>query len=130
MNEEALQEILEQTKKEAQFTRIIAIIMAVMLGILLICVFIIVPRITGVLRNVDQAVTQAQEIMTQGEAAITEVRSALGGVDEMTTSIKKLGDETLKGISEVDFEQLSQAIADLQAAVEPLARFSRALGGR
>ena len=129
MNEEALREILEQTKKEAKFTRIIAIIMAAMLCILLICVLIIVPRIVGVLRSVDAALTQAQQIMTQANAAIGEVRSALDGVDEMTGSIKRLGDETLKGISEVDFEKLSQAISDLQAAVEPLARFSRALSG-
>ena len=129
MNEEALQQILEQTKKEARFTRIIAIIMAIMLTAILIALLLVVPRAIRVFNTVYSAVTKAQEIMEQGEEALIEVRASLEGVDTMTESIGKLGDEALKGISEVDFETLSQAITDLQTAVEPLARFSRALGG-
>ena len=129
MNEEALQQILDATKKEARFTRIIAILMAVMLAAMLITLLLVVPRAIRVINKINTAVTKAQEIMEQGEEVLTGVETSLEGVDTMTESIGKLGDEALKGISEVDFETLSQAITDLQAAVEPLAKFSRALGG-
>lgn len=130
MAEETLKEILEQTRKEAKFSKMIAFIMLAILLIILVALILVVPQVLSMMREIEQTALDAQEIVTRATATLDELTVTLDSVDDMTGSITKAGDAMFDGIGKVDFDALSKAITDLQDAIEPLANFSRMLGGR
>ncbi|MBR0163584.1 MAG: hypothetical protein IJQ12_02795 [Lachnospiraceae bacterium] len=130
MAEETLKEILEQTKKEARFSRLLAFIMGGILAVVLIAAVILVPQLVGLMTRISQTAANAQELMQSASTTLTEVSGALSGVSTMTESITKTSGTLFEGLTAVDFNALSTAITDLQAAVAPLADLSRLLTGQ
>lgn len=130
MAEETLKEILEQTKKEARFSRLLAFIMGGILAVVLIAAIILVPQLVGLMTRISQTAANAQELMQSASTTLTEVSGALSGVSTMTESITKTSGTLFEGLTAVDFNALSTAITDLQAAVAPLADLSRLLTGQ
>ena len=130
MAEETLKEILEQTKKEARFSRLLAFIMGGILAVVLIAAIILVPQLVGLMTRISQTAANAQELMQSASTTLTEVSGALSGISTMTESITKTSGTLFEGLTAVDFNALSTAITDLQAAVAPLADLSRLLTGQ
>ena len=130
MTDELLQDILEQTKKEAGFSKMIAFLMLLMLIILIIVLLLLVPRALSMFSEIEKTAKDAQIMVEQANTTLEELGTTLDGVGEMTESITKTGDALFEGIGKVDFDALSKAVTDLQEAVEPLANFSRVLSGR
>lgn len=127
MTDELLKQILTQTKKEATFSKVIAFIMLGVLLILLVATLIVVPRTLSMIAEIEQTALDAQAVVEQARGTLEGLSSTVVGVEEMTESITKTGNALFDGIGKVDFDSLSKAINDLQAAIEPLANFSRLL---
>ena len=127
MTDELLKQILTQTKKEAIFSKVIAFIMLGVLLILLVATLIVVPRTRSMIAEIEQTALDAQAVVEQARGTLEGLSSTVVGVEEMTESITKTGNALFDGIGKVDFDSLSKAINDLQAAIEPLANFSRLL---
>ena len=127
MTDELLKQILTQTKKEAIFSKVIAFIMLGVLLILLVATLIVVPRALSMIAEIEQTALDAQAVVEQANVTLEGLSSTVDGVEEMTESITKTGNALFDGIGKVDFDSLSKAINDLQAAIEPLANFSRLL---
>ena len=128
MTEELLKDILEQTRKEAKFSRLLALIMAAILIVLLVVVFLLVPRAVSMMKEIETTAVEAQGVITHATETLENLESAMSGVGEMTESITKTSTSLFEGISKVDFDALSKAVSDLQQAVEPLANFARVIG--
>ena len=128
MTEEILQDILEQTRKEAKFSRLLALIMAAILIVLLIVVFLLVPRAVNMMKEIETTAIEAQGMITHATETLNNLETAMGDVSEMTESITKTSTSLFEGIDKVDFDALSRAVTDLQDAVEPLANFARMIG--
>ena len=130
MAEETLKDILEQTKKEARFSKMIALIMLAILVLLIIVMLILVPRVMSMIAEIEKTAVDAQAVVEQAAVTLDELTTAMDGVGEMTDSITKTGNALFDGIGKVDFDALAGAISDLQDAIEPMANFSRMLSGR
>ena len=128
MTEELLKDILEQTRKEAKFSRLLALIMAAILVVLLVVVFLLVPRAVSMMKEIETTAVEAQGVITRATETLENLESAMSGVDEMTESITKTSSSLFEGINKVDFDALSKAVTDLEEAVKPLANLSRMLG--
>jgi methyl-accepting chemotaxis protein len=109
------------------------IVMLAVIGIFLVAIFsayILVPK--------------AEAALDQVNGMVARVESSLDLLDEMSNGLKDMSDsmtdtsedlnklveengtalsETMKSISEIDFEGLNKAIKDLQDTVGPLASF-------
>ena len=127
MTDEILTQILKQTKKEATFSKVIAFIMLGILLILLIATLIVVPRALSMITEIERTALDAQAVVAQATETLGGLSATVEGVEEMTESITKTGNALFDGIGKVNFDDLAQAITDLQDAIEPLANFSRLL---
>lgn len=127
MTDELLTQILKQTKKEATFSKVIAFIMLGILLILLIATLIVVPRALSMITEIERTALDAQAVVAQATETLGGLSATVEGVEEMTESITKTGNALFDGIGKVNFDDLAQAITDLQDAIEPLANFSRLL---
>ncbi|MBR0172131.1 MAG: hypothetical protein IJQ21_05015 [Lachnospiraceae bacterium] len=127
MTDELLTQILKQTKKEATFSKVIAFIMLGVLLILLIATLIVVPRALSMITEIERTALDAQAVVAQATETLGGLSATVEGVEEMTESITKTGNALFDGIGKVNFDDLAQAITDLQDAIEPLANFSRML---
>lgn len=128
MTDDYLKQILEQTKKEATFSKVIAFIMLGVLLVLVIVMLAVVPRVLSMIGEIEQTARDAQAVVAQATETLGGLRTTVDGVEEMTESITKTGNALFDGIGKVDFDALAQAITDLQDAIEPIANFSRMLG--
>lgn len=124
----ALENMLKHAKKQSFYMRIFALAtVGVMVAIIVALVIILPPAL--------QLMKQANVIMEQATVTIEEANEAVDNINimsgEITTTVKNLdtlvvdNTETLtqamKDISEIDFEALNKAIADLGTVIEPMA---------
>lgn len=111
-------------KKQLLYTQIFTIICAVMLVVIIITIAVIMPKLNGVLsdlQTVSNALAKADiphmleninSLVTKSEQGVTD---AFKGVED-----------ALKVVQSIDITTLNNAIADLKKVVEPLAKlFSR-----
>ena len=127
-NDAILTEIRDLSKKRLFYQKISTCCIAGMLAVLLICVLIVIPKVSTTLSHINSVATKAE--------------TSLESVDKMTDSILKASENmnklvddngenlaaAVKSLSEIDFEGLNKAISDLQDAVGPMAAFMKKLG--
>ncbi|MBQ6904076.1 MAG: hypothetical protein IJQ26_06100, partial [Lachnospiraceae bacterium] len=77
--------------------------------------------------EIERTALDAQAVVAQATETLGGLSATVEGVEEMTESITKTGNALFDGIGKVNFDDLAQAITDLQDAIEPLANFSRLL---
>lgn len=105
----------ELLQKQLKVNRLTMLFLAViMVAVVITCVVIMVN------------VAQLRDTMEN----IGDVAQELSRVDWTSVgSMAQQVDESLQGMSEVDFASLSQALNDLRAVMEPLAELMGRLGG-
>lgn len=127
---EQLEELIKNSKKQLFYARVRTLASLVVAGALVICLIIVVPVVL-------KTVAQANDIMTQVSETIVLADTAIESITEMSTSITEMGDnmdtfitdnaqsvaKVMEEIEAVDFEGLNNAIKDLGAVIEPLAKF-------
>jgi hypothetical protein len=133
--EDLLAELLSYQKKEVRHARITTICGIVLAAVLLVALFSFMPKVLAVINHVQESLTQVDELVADAGVLIqdsTEQINALVGdatvlIDNANTMITDNTDavsETVRKLNAVDFEKLNKAIADLDAAIEPLASFA------
>ena len=130
MEQDTLQAILAEAKKEAAWSRITALIMGGMLAVVLVAALILVPRMTATLNQVNATLTDAQTIIARATEELESLSGTMADVKTMTASITATSTSMKERLDAVDLEALNEAITGLKTAVEPLANFARRFGGQ
>ena len=106
---------------------------AVCMVALVVMVARLMPQINEILGQAGLAMGQIQTVLTDlqqtaGQLAQVDYAGMVSNVDNLVTT----GQQSLEGMMEklnsVDFEKLNQAIEDLAAVIEPLAKMAKVFG--
>ena len=109
------------------------LVCAVCMVALVVMVARLMPQINEILGQAGLAMGQIQTVLTDlqqtaGQLAQVDYAGMVSNVDELVTT----GQQSLVGMMEklnsVDFEKLNQAIEDLAAVIEPLAKMAKVFG--
>lgn len=126
---EVWKELLEKTKKQLLYTRVLAAAAVGMFLIMLLAAVVVVPKAAAVLSQVSDVMIRVQGLAETADTAVSGIQEMSG---EVTAVSKSLGEfvtnnaqtltEAAEDISQIDFEGLNNAIQDLQDAVSPFAK--------
>ena len=109
------------------------LVCAVCMVALVVMVARLMPQINVILGQAGLAMGQIQTVLTDlqqtaGQLAQVDYAGMVSNVDNLVTT----GQQSLEGMMEklnsVDFEKLNQAIEDLAAVIEPLAKMAKVFG--
>ena len=109
------------------------LVCAVCMVALVVMVARLMPQINEILGQAGLAMGQIQTVLTDlqqtaGQLAQVDYAGMVSNVDNLVTT----GQQSLEGMMEklnsVDFEKLNQAIEDLAAVIEPLAKMAKLFG--
>lgn len=134
---EVLKTLLAKQNKQLFYTRVSSIAMVVFVLVVIAVCMIIVPKAVNTLYQVDATLKEADAMMVEADKMIAEAQKSLDSIDSMTGEITNAAsgintlvndnsevlNESMKKISDIDFEGLNKGIADLQAVIEPMAKF-------
>lgn len=119
-------ELLEKTKKQLLYTRVLAAAAVGMLLVMLLAAAVVVPKAAVALSQVSDVMIRVQKL---AETAVTDIQKMSGevtsvsqGLNEFVADNAQTLTEAAEDISQIDFEGLNNAIQDLQDAVSPLAK--------
>lgn len=115
-----LQKIEHSSRRQARLGMLqtfLTLLCCVFCGGVLILVLQILPQVQTVLQNLEQVTAQLAEADLAGMAADMNTLMTTGQ-DSLQQAMTKL--------NSIDIDVLNQAIADLSAVVEPLAKFFNA----
>lgn len=148
-NKEIL-ELLTQIKKDNSQQNLIgkircglSAVSAVCFLITLILVISMLPRVNGLIGQADRIISQADGIITQANGVMGQMETVLGNLEQTTNQLAEVDlqsmvedvdslvrtgqsslEETMRKLDALDFETLNQAIEDLAAVIEPMAKFA------
>lgn len=118
---EQQEEYLKYIRKQYRMTKLLVLLSAGVFLVLLFSALVLVPRASHTLQQADEVLTDLAQVTEELEQA-----DLPGLVDHMDTLILESGEgvqEALEKVNSMDIDTLNDAIRDLQAIVEPLARF-------
>lgn len=135
---ELLKEIKEANKKQVLYSRVICI-SAVVAALCFVGIFLLVydflpqisqilSEITGIVAELPGIVSQMQEVLTNLQE-VTEKLTAvdfggmINGVNSLVESGQSGLEQTVEKLNSIDFDSLNKAIKNLEAVVEPMAKF-------
>lgn len=122
-------ELLKETRKQTFYTRLHGICMAGFFLVILIVALLLVPKALVVMDHandtlveIDSAISTLENSLTNLDLMSAEIVSVSKNLNEFVGENGEIMNETMTEISNMDFEGLNNAIKDLQAVVEPLAK--------
>ena len=128
---ELLQKIHETNRKQLIYTRLqcVAALIAVLCcaGVFLL-VYDFLPQINQIMAEIPGIVDQMEAVLSNLEV-VTEKLTAVdfGGMIEGVNSLVESGqsglEQTVEKLNSIDFDSLNKAIKNLEAVVEPMAKF-------
>ena len=130
---ELLQKIEASNRKQLLYTRIQCIAALVAVACFAGVYFLIrdfLPQISAIITEIPGVVAQMESVLGNLEVVITELTTVdFAGVIEGVNALVATGqaglEETVTKLNAIDFEALNQAIEDLPAVIEPMAKFSK-----
>jgi uncharacterized protein YoxC len=135
-----MEKMEENSRKQLLFTKVLSGLTALVLVFALVLVGYLCSaagyvqelagQLTGIVNQVtgiaDQAVIVLDNLETvTNELAQVDLNSMIADVDELVGSSQSAVEDALGKINTIDIDTLNQAIKDLAAVVEPLARLTR-----
>lgn len=135
---ELLKEIKEANRKQVIYGRIIcvaAIVAALCFAGVFLLVWDFLPQISQVIIEVTDVVEQLPGIVSQMEGVLTNLQEVtekltavdfggmIDGVNMLVESGQSGLEQTVNKLNSIDFESLNKAIKNLEAVVEPMAKF-------
>lgn len=135
---ELLKEIRDVNRKQVWYSRITciaAILAAVCFGGVFLLVKDFLPQINQVLTEITGIVSQLPGIVSQMQDVLTNLQEVtekltavdFGGMIDGVNSLVESGqsglNQTVEKLNSIDFASLNKAIKNLEAVVEPLAKF-------
>ncbi len=135
-------ETLELLRKIEKSGRIETYSGYVRTGLMLICtvcilvltvqVLKLMPQVNEILGQAGQAMSQIQTVLgnlksTSDQLAQVDLAGMVNNVDSLVVTGQQSLEESMGKLNAVDFDALNQAIKDLAAVIEPLAKMTRIL---
>lgn len=108
-------------KKQYRLTRLIAVMVTGIFLIVLLSAVMLVPKAAATLDKADETLSKLDEV-TEGLSQ-ADLPGLIKHMDELLAESGEGLQEALEKVNSMDIETLNDAIGDLQAIVEPLARF-------
>lgn len=140
---ELLREIREANRKQALYTKITciaALVAAVCFAGVFILVYNFMPQISQIMMEITGVVSQLPGIVAQMQEVLTNLQDVtlkltavdfgalIDGVNSLMDAGQSGLEQTVEKLNSIDFKSLNNAIKNLEAVVEPLARFFQVLG--
>ncbi len=119
----ALEELIKLNRKQLFYRRIGTWCLAGILVVVAIAVIILIPKVTITLDHINSVAVKAEESLANVDTMAADVSNSAANFDKLLAENSKELTESIKEISEIDFDGLNKAIKDLQDAVGPMASF-------
>lgn len=118
-----------QQLRSSRLTCLFACLAALCCAGALALVFTTLPQITAVLPQVTSVIDQMQVILgnleqTTQQLSMLDVTGMVSGIDNLVATGQLSLEQTMQKLNTIDIDTLNQAIRDLAAVVEPLAKVS------
>ena len=127
LQQTSLLEGLEKLQKKHLFYQRVSCLFIV---ILVVSVLSVIPGLVRTLNMAQETMNNANEAILNANEMILVAKGTLNDISSMVVNSEKDINEAMVGINEamlgltsIDFDGLNNAIADLEAVVEPLANF-------
>ena len=120
---DALEELIKLSRKQLFYRRIATGCLAGILVVVAIAVMILIPKVTITLNHINSVAIKAEESLANVDTMAADVSNSAANFDKLLAENSKELTESIKEISEIDFDGLNTAIKDLQDAVGPMAAF-------
>lgn len=109
------------------------LVCAVCMAVLVVMVYRMLPQINEILDQARLAMGQIQTVLanleqTTDQLAQVDLESMVSNVDALVVSGQQSLEASMAKLNSVDFDALNQAIKDLSAVIEPLAKMTRLFG--
>lgn len=109
------------------------LVCAVCMAVLVVMVYRMLPQINEILDQARLAMGQIQTVLanleqTTDQLAQVDLESMVSNVDALVVSGQQSLEASIAKLNSVDFDALNQAIKDLSAVIEPLAKMTRLFG--
>ena len=130
---ELLQKIEASNRKQLLYTRIQCIAALVAVACFAGVYFLFrdfLPQISAIITEIPGVVAQMESVLGNLEVVTTELTTVdfagmIEGVNALVATGQAGLEETVTKLNAIDFEALNQAIEDLAAVIEPMAKFSK-----
>ena len=130
---ELLQKIEASNRKQLLYTLIQCIAALVEVACFAGVYFLIrdfLPQISAIITEIPGVVAQMESVLGNLEVVTTELTTVdfagmIEGVNALVATGQAGLEETVTKLNAIDFEALNQAIEDLAAVIEPMAKFSK-----
>ena len=109
------------------------VVCAVCMAVLVVMVYRMLPQINEILDQARLAMGQIQTVLanleqTTDQLAQVDLESMVSNADALVVSGQQSLEASMAKLNSVDFDALNQAIKDLSAVIEPLAKMTRLFG--
>ena len=118
-----LRQIEENSRRSAKMNRlqmIFAAVAALCCAVVLVAIMLYVPRLNGVISQMEHTLTNLEQITEELNAL--DLEGMVSNVDALVTTGQESLKQTMEKLDTIDMETLNQAIKDLAKVIEPLAR--------
>ena len=119
----SLEELIMLNRKQLFYRRIGTWCLTGILVVVAIAVIILIPKVTITLDHINSVAVKAEESLANVDTMAADVSNSAANFDKLLAENSKELTESIKEISEIDFDGLNKAIKDLQDAVGPMASF-------
>ncbi len=116
-------EIYNMTKKQLAWQRFSTLCIFGIFLVVLVAAMIVLPKVNSTLTHADEVATNAVDTLGEIDKAVAEISESNANLNQLIEENSDPLSESVKRLSEVDYEGLNQAIADFQDAVGPMAAF-------
>ena len=123
---ELLKKLDESSRKRVRLGRILcvlALVAALFCGATFAVVFSLVPQVETVLTQVQPVLRNLEQ--TSQQLAALDLEGMVSNVDALVVTGQQTLQQSMEKLDTVDFEALNQAIRDLSAVIEPLAKWGK-----
>lgn len=128
---ELLKAMEKTNRKQLRMARlqcIFSLLAAVCCGAVLLVVLNILPQVDTVMNQLDTVMDQTQTVLgnlekTTAQLAAVDLESMVTDVDTLVVTGQQSLEQTMDKLNSIDIKTLNQAIEDLAAVVEPMAKF-------
>ena len=120
---ELLAELLKAQKRGIINEKVVAIAGVLLCLLLLIALAVLVPRLLGVLRQVDLTLSQVQLTVDQAQQSLQKIDTLVQNTDSIVVENTDAVAEAMQRLNQVDLDSLNSSISSLSRILEPLAAF-------
>lgn len=134
-NDQKMMELLERMEKANRKQVTYARLQFIFSAVAALCCIILLLAGLKVLPQLQEAVSQAETVLSNLEDVTTELAQSdltgmvanmdalVANVDDLVGTSQTGVEQTMKKINAIDFDALNQAIKDLSDVIEPIAKF-------